>query len=49
VYVLYSKSESIEKLNYMVLFDLINGKMNNLIPGNSGEHGNRKRPESSSP
>ena len=50
IYVLYTKSESIERLNYSVLFELITGKMNHLIPGYSGDGaGGRKRPESSSP
>jgi hypothetical protein len=46
-YVVYQKSESIEKLRYSVLFDLIDGKLPGLNATSS--EGGRKRPESSSP
>jgi len=46
-YVIYQKSESIEKLRYTVLFELIDGKVPGLNATSS--EGGRKRPESSSP
>lgn len=46
-YVVYQKSESIEKMRYSVLFDLIDGKLPGLNATSS--EGGRKRPESSSP
>lgn len=48
LYVLYQKSESLEKLRYPVLFDLIDG---GKLPGlnATSSEGGRKRPESSSP
>jgi hypothetical protein len=47
LYVLYQKSESLEKLRYPVLFDLLDGKLPGLNATSS--EGGRKRPESSSP
>ena len=49
LYVIYSKSESIEKMKYQTLFDLIEGKLlqGQLSVGSDGV--SRKRPESSSP
>ena len=46
-FVVYQKSESVEKLRYSVLFDLIDGKLPGLNATSS--EGGRKRPESSSP
>jgi hypothetical protein len=46
-YVVYQKSESVEKLRYSVLFDLLDGKLPGLNATSS--EGGRKRPESSSP
>ena len=46
-YVIYQKSESIDKMQYLVLFDLIEGKLPGLNATSS--EGGRKRPESSSP
>ncbi len=47
LYVLYQKSESLDKLRYPVLFDLLDGKLPGLNATSS--EGGRKRPESSSP
>ena len=47
LYVLYQKSESLEKIRYSVLFELIDGKLPGLNATSS--EGGRKRPESSSP
>jgi hypothetical protein len=48
LYVVYQKSESIEKMRYSVLFELIDhGKVPGLNAQSS--EGARKRPESSSP
>lgn len=49
LYVVYQKSEGIEKMRYQVFFDLIEGK---LVQGQlsvGSNEGGRKRPESSSP
>ena len=50
IWVVYQKSESLEKMNYQILLDLVQGKVvqGGLSVG-STEGGNRKRPESSSP
>jgi hypothetical protein len=50
VYAVYQRSQSLEKMNYQVLLDLIEGKVvqGGLSVG-SNEGGARKRPESSSP
>jgi hypothetical protein len=45
--VIYQKSESIDRLRYSVIFELIDGKMPGLNATSS--EGGRKRPESSSP
>lgn len=47
LYILYQKSESLEKIRYSVLFELIDGKLPGLNATSS--EGGRKRPESSSP
>ncbi len=47
LYVIYQKSESLEKMRYSVLFELIDGKLPGLNATSS--EGGRKRPESSSP
>jgi hypothetical protein len=47
LYIIYQKSESLEKMRYSVLFDLIDGKIPGLNATSS--EGGRKRPESSSP
>lgn len=47
LYVLYQKSESLDKLRYGVLFELLDGKLPGLNATSS--EGGRKRPESSSP
>lgn len=48
--VIYSKSESAEKMAYSLIFDLIEGK---IVPGHLSQSSDnqlaRKRPESSSP
>ena len=54
IFVVYQRSESLEKMNYQVLFDLLDGKVmqGQLSVGSNdgGATGNsRKRPESSSP
>ena len=51
IYVLYQKSESLDKLKYQYFLDLIEGSYNPLGQGisSSNEGGARKRPESSSP
>ena len=51
LYILYQKSESLEKLQYGVLYDLIEGKLlqNQLSAGSEGGIQGRRRPESSSP
>ena len=46
-FVVYQKSESLDKMRYAVLFDLIDGKLPGLNATSS--EGGRKRPESSSP
>ena len=48
---LYQKSESVDKLRYSVLFDLVEGKLlqNQMSAGSDGGILGRKRPESSSP
>lgn len=46
-YVIYQKSESIDKLRYSVLFEMLDGKLPGLNATSS--EGGRKRPESSSP
>lgn len=49
IYVIYQRSEGLEKMKYQMLFDLIEGK---LIQGQlsvGSNDGSRKRPESSSP
>ena len=49
IYVVYQRSESLEKMNYQILLDLIDGKvMQGQLSVGSNE-GGRKRPESSSP
>ncbi|CDW75040.1 UNKNOWN [Stylonychia lemnae] len=50
VFVLYQKSEGLEKLSYPLLFELIEGKLllNQMSVGSEGVQ-SRKRPESSSP
>jgi hypothetical protein len=45
--VIYQKSESIEKMRYSVLFEMLDGKLPGLNATSS--EGGRKRPESSSP
>ena len=47
LYIVYQKSESLEKMRYGVLFDLLDGKLPGLNATSS--EGGRKRPESSSP
>jgi len=47
LYIVYQKSESLEKMRYGVLFDLLDGKLPALNATSS--EGGRKRPESSSP
>lgn len=47
LYVIYQKSESIDKLRYSVLFEMLDGKLPGLNATSS--EGGRKRPESSSP
>jgi len=46
-FVVYQKSESLEKLRYAALFELIDGKLPGLNA--TASEGGRKRPESSSP
>jgi hypothetical protein len=50
LYVIYQRSESLEKMKYQVFFDLIDGKViqGQLSVGSEGGQ-TRKRPESSSP
>lgn len=50
IWAVYQRSESLEKMNYQVLLDLVDGKVvqGGLSVG-SAEGGARKRPESSSP
>ena len=47
LYIVYQKSESLEKMRYSVLFELIDGKLPGL--NSTASEGGRKRPESSSP
>eukprot|EP00347_Sterkiella_histriomuscorum_P007882 403347201 len=53
IFVIYQKSEGLDKLKYNIVFDLIEGKLlqNQLSVGSDGTSGlqARKRPESSSP
>ena len=50
LFILYQKSEGIDKLNYPMLFELIEGKLllSQMSVGSEGVQ-SRKRPESSSP
>jgi len=49
LHVVYQKSESISKMNYQVLFDLIEGKLTQGHLSAASDSQSRKRPESSSP
>lgn len=51
LFILYSKSENLDKLRYPLLIDLVEGKLQpQLGAGSNSETGlGRKRPESSSP
>jgi len=54
MFVIYQKSESVDKMNYGVLLELIEGKEDSQAPNvqnNTADEatGKRKRPESSSP
>ena len=52
MFIIYQKSESIEKMNYKAIFDIIEGKLSQLSGNSSGDPNStakRKRPESSSP
>lgn len=50
LFVVYQRSESLDKMKYNVLFDLLEGKLvQGQLSVGSQEGGSRKRPESSSP
>ncbi|CDW71575.1 UNKNOWN [Stylonychia lemnae] len=49
IFVIYQRSESLDKMNYPVLFDLIDGKIAAGQLSVGSNDGSRKRPESSSP
>lgn len=49
LYLLYSKSESLSKLKYQPLFDLLDGKLTQGQLSVASDTQSRKRPESSSP
>ena len=49
LFIVYSKSESLDKLKYQALFDLIDGKLTAGQLSVASDNQSRKRPESSSP